>query len=70
MLTDTIYSSTPYDDIFRTLLNDCSFLIIAVINEMFDESNTGCETIEFSPNELFLNRQDGRGKGRMNISLS
>lgn len=27
--------STPYDDVFRTLLNDCRELVIPVINELF-----------------------------------
>ena len=30
-------TNTPYDDVFRTLLNDCSSLIIPVINEVFGE---------------------------------
>ncbi len=31
-------TNTPYDDVFRTLLNDCSPpLIIPVINEVFGE---------------------------------
>ena len=30
-------TNTPYDDVFRTLLNDCSSLMLAVINEMFAE---------------------------------
>ncbi len=34
-------SNTPYDDVFRTLLNDCSSLIIPVINEVFDECFSG-----------------------------
>ena len=51
--------NTPYDDVFRTLLNDCSNLIIPVINEVFGESYTGDEHIIFSPNEHFLNKQDG-----------
>lgn len=34
-------SNTPYDDVFRTLLNDCSFLIIPVINEVFGEHYVG-----------------------------
>ena len=49
--------NTPYDDVFRTLLNDCSNLIIPVINEVFGESYTGDEHIIFSPNEHFLNKQ-------------
>ncbi len=52
-------TSTPYDDMFRTLLNDCSSLILPVINEIFGEHYTGKEEIIFAPNEHFLNRQDG-----------
>ena len=52
-------SSTPYDDVFRTLLNDCSRLIIPLINEVFGEHYTGNEQIVFSPNEHFINQQDG-----------
>ena len=51
--------NTPYDDVFRTLLNDCSSLIIPVINELFDENFTGDEEVIFAPNEHFLNQQDG-----------
>ena len=39
--------NTPYDDVFRTLLNDCSSLIIPVINEVFSEHYTGKEEIIF-----------------------
>ncbi len=52
-------TNTPYDDVFRTLLNDCSSLIIPLINEVFKENYTGREKIIFSPNEHFLNRQSG-----------
>lgn len=48
-------TNTPYDDVFRTLLNDCSPLIIPVINEIFGEQYSGQEKIIFSPNEHFLN---------------
>ena len=58
-MADMAYSSTPYDDVFRTLVNDCSKLIIPLINEAFGESYTGDEIIRFSPNEHFLNQQDG-----------
>ena len=44
-MADLIISPTPYDDVFRTLLNDCSKLIIPVINEVFEEAYTGEETI-------------------------
>ena len=62
------YLSTAYDDVFRTLLNDCSPLIIPVINEVFGENYSGDEKIEFAPNEHFLNAQDGDEKKRITDS--
>jgi len=41
--------NTPYDDVFRTLLNDCSSLIIPVINEVFGESYRGMSRLYFRP---------------------
>lgn len=58
-------TNTPYDDVFRTLLNDCSTLIIPVINEVFGEHYSGHEKIIFSPNEHFLNRQSGNEEERI-----
>ena len=51
--------NTPYDDVFRTLLNDCPSLIIPIINEIFDEEYTGTERVELSQNELFFQQLDG-----------
>lgn len=51
---------TPYDDVYRTLINDCRQLIIPVVNEVFQEHYAGDEPIVPAPNEHFLNRQDGR----------
>ena len=51
--------NTPYDDVFRTMLNDCSSLIIPVINEIFNERYCGNEKIVFSPEIHFVNQQDG-----------
>lgn len=47
------------------MLNDCSSLIIPVINEVFGENYTGEEEIIFSPNEHFLNQQDGKEEERI-----
>ena len=58
-------TSTPYDDVFRTLLNDCSGLIIPVLNEVFHEHYSGEEEIVFSVNEHFMNRQDGNEEERI-----
>ena len=64
-MSDARITGTPYDDVFRTLLNDCSSLIIPVINEVFGEHYSGREKIVFSPNEHFLNRQDGNEDERI-----
>ena len=58
-------TSTPYDDVFRTLLNDCSSLIIPVINEVFGECYSGQEKIVFAPNEHFMNQQGGNEDERI-----
>lgn len=53
-------SPTPYDDVFRTMLVDCSKLVIPVINEVFDKDYTGNEEIRFRQNEHFEGQQDGQ----------
>lgn len=57
--------SNIYDGAFRTILNDCRQLIIPVINEIFGETYTGDEKIEFFPNEHFLDQQDAADKERI-----
>ena len=61
-------SNTPYDDVFRTLLNDCSSLIIPVINEVFGENYRGDEEIIFYPNEHFIQGQDTSTKEKITDS--
>lgn len=51
--------STPYDDVFRTLLTDCKKLIIPVVNEIFKEEYTGREQVILKENEIFLRQQNG-----------
>lgn len=58
-------STTAYDDSFRTLLNDCTELVIPVVNEVFGESYTGMEEIIFSPNEHFLSQDVGNEEKRI-----
>ena len=55
-------TNTPYDDVFRTLLNDCAALIIPVINEMFGEHYTGKECIKFSFWRAFSEPAGRRGR--------
>ncbi len=62
---ERIMVNTPYDDVFRTLLNDCSSLILPLLNEVFDEQYKGQEEIIFSPNEHYVNRQDGGEEKRI-----
>ena len=55
--------SDVYDSAFRTILNDCSRLILPVINEAFGEHYTGKEKITFFPNEHFIaQQQEGEQK--------
>ena len=60
-----IIVNTPYDDVFRTLLNDCRRLIIPVINEIFHENFRGDEEIVFMLETHFLNQQDGGEEKRV-----
>ncbi len=59
---------TPYDDAFRTMMNDCVKLLIPVINEVFGKHYSGNERIIFRPNEHFINQQDGLEQKRITDS--
>lgn len=52
-------TATPYDDVHRTMLNDCPKLIIPVVNEMFHKRHNVDEKITVLNNEFFVNRQGG-----------
>ena len=52
-------TATPYDDVHRTMLNDCPKLIIPVVNEMFHKKHSDNEKITVLNNEFFINRQGG-----------
>ena len=52
--------TTPYDDVHRTMLNDCPKLIIPVVNEMFHKRHSNNEEVTVLNNEFFINRQDGK----------
>ena len=60
--------TTAYDDVFRTLLNDCSSLIIPVINELFHTKYALNEHITLCNNELFINHPDGTQAERITDS--
>ena len=52
-------TATPYDDVHRTMLNDCPKLIIPVVNEMFHKSHNDNDKVTVLNNEFFINRQGG-----------
>ena len=51
--------NTAYDDVFRTLLVDCSELIIPIVNEVFHTNYVGDENVILYENEIFMKQQDG-----------
>lgn len=51
--------NTAYDDVFRTLLVDCSELIIPVVNEVFHTNYVGDEDVILYENEIFMKQQGG-----------
>ena len=59
------YSSTPYDDVHRTLLNDCPKLIIPVVNEIFQRNHRSDEKITLLNNDFFITGQNGEQKQRI-----
>ncbi len=61
-------TNTTYDDVFKTLLNDCPNLIIPIVNEIFQEDYSGLERIELSQNELFFQQVDGMKAERITDS--
>lgn len=54
-----ILSSTPYDDVFRTILVDCKELIYPLLNEVFGENYDKSNIIDFHQNEHFMEQQNG-----------
>lgn len=67
-----IKDNTPYDDVFRTMVNDLPRLTLKLINEMFayelSEKYTGDEKVEMLENEHFLAQQDGGQEKRITDS--
>ena len=49
--------NTPYDDAFRTLLQDCPELVIPLINELFGTDYTGQEVVLSSTNEIRMEKK-------------
>ena len=60
--------NTPYDDVFRKLLTDCTELMIPVVNEIFHTHYTGKETVCLLQNEHFIKMPDGSEQERITDS--
>ena len=58
LITDM--TGTPYDDVFRTLLERCQKLIIPVINEIFKTDYEMSEDITLISNEHYIVESDGK----------
>lgn len=60
--------NTPYDDVYRTLVNDCTELMIPVVNEVFHENYSGKEEIVPLHEIHMMNQQDGNTKEKITDS--
>ena len=60
--------NTPYDDTFRTLLQDCPELVVPLINELFGTNYTGREVVVSNENEFFLRNPEGKKEKRVTDS--
>ena len=60
--------NTPYDDTFRTLLQDCPELVVPLINELFGTNYTGQEVVVSNENEIFLRNPEGKKEKRVTDS--
>ena len=61
-------SSTPYDDVHRTMVNDCPQLLIPLVNEVFKEHYTGEEKVVLGSDVHYLEQQDGEEDKRITDS--
>lgn len=61
--------NTPYDDVFRTMLNDCIRLVIPVVNEVFGKNYDGSEEIILHHNEHFIHNKSGNDEKRITDSF-
>ena len=55
-------SSTPYDDIFRTLVNGPPQPLLGLLNEMFETKYTGDEQVKHMKGQFFITKEEGKRK--------
>ncbi len=61
-------TSTPYDDACRTLLTDCTKLVIPMVNEAFGTNHGETEIVTLFNNEFFYTMPDSNQKARITDS--
>lgn len=64
--SDSEFSATPYDDVFKTITFNCKELLYPLLNEVFGTKYTKKNIIEFHQNEHFIS--GGRGKEKKILS--
>ena len=62
--------NTPYDDAFRTMLQECKTLIIPIVNEIFGTDYNETVKIDFEENEIFIYQEDEVKKRITDASFS
>ena len=62
--------NTPYDDAFRTMLQECKTLIVLVVNEIFGTNYTEDVSIDFENNEIFMYLEEDMEKRITDSSFS
>lgn len=60
--TDKKKKSTPYDDVFRTMINDCPRFLLPLLNDIFKTEYNGNEKIITANDYHFPKIQDGNEK--------
>ncbi|MCD7956331.1 MAG: hypothetical protein LUG93_11405 [Lachnospiraceae bacterium] len=58
----------PYDDVYRTLLDDCPQLLIPLVNEIFHEEFTKDDEVVFAKDIHMIKGQEGEPSKRMTDS--
>lgn len=51
ILENSIDTSTPYDDVFKTIISDCKNILYPLLNEIFDTNYDKTNIISFHQNE-------------------
>ena len=64
-----IVINTPYDDVFRTMVNDCARLLIPLINLLFEKDYDINDPIEIHHNEYFIHTKSGDEEKRITDSF-